>query len=138
MGKKKRPLPKIGNKRVRSPWEFRLFKEIKSFLKRRQTVAYEADTLSYVIEGTYTPDFTVEEAGDKVFFIEAKGHFDYQARRKMEAVKKAHPDKDIRILFQRDNYLRKRGKMKYSDWATKHGFTFAVGENLPKEWFGDE
>lgn len=120
---------------MHSPWEYRLWKELKGFLKKKETAGYETEQLKYIIEGSYTPDFTVERADGSVMFIEAKGYFDYQARRKMEGVKKSNPDADVRILFQQDKPLRKRGKMRYSDWAQKHGFTFAVGEQLPKEWF---
>lgn len=137
MGRRKPTKLKIGNKRVSSEWEHRLFKEIKGFLKRKETVGYESAKLSYQIEGEYIPDFVIERADGSFMYIEAKGHFDYQARRKMAAVKKAHPEKDIRILFQRDNYLRKRGKMKYSTWAQKYGFPCAVGQQIPKEWFTD-
>lgn len=55
----------------------------------------------------------------------------------MIAVKKQHPDKDIRILFYADGKCgpkRKNGSfMRQSDWATKNGFKFAI-RYIPREW----
>jgi hypothetical protein len=56
---------------------------------------YESEKLSYVIEAKYIPDFKVGDV-----YLEAKGYFPSDQRRKMKAVKKANPDLDIRIIFQ--------------------------------------
>jgi hypothetical protein len=44
----------------------------------------------------------------------------------MIAVKKQHPEKDIRLLFYRANKA-------YIKWAEKHGFVYAI-EKIPSEW----
>ena len=56
---------------------------------------YESEKLPYLIEANYIPDFKV---GD--IYLEAKGYFPPEQRRKMKAVKAANPDLDIRIIFQ--------------------------------------
>lgn len=95
---------------------------------------YEPLALPYTIFSDYTPDFKfVTKAGNTVY-VEAKGKLDYAARVKMEAVKRSHPDKDIRMLFIKNNKVYPRSQFRYSDWAEKHGFPWAVG-TIPPEWY---
>ena len=58
----------------------------------------------------------------------------------MIAVKEQHPDIDLRILFYSDGKVgskRKDGSfLKQSDWATKHGFKYAI-RTVPEEWFNE-
>jgi hypothetical protein len=90
---------------------------------------YEKLRLKYTTEHTYKPDFT---AGTVV--IEAKGYFTSEDRSKLLAVKKANPDLDLRLLFQRaSNKLFKESETTYADWADKHGFPWAEGR-VPDEW----
>lgn len=93
---------------------------------------YERERLSYEILSVYTPDFTL---GSGVL-IEAKGYFTAVDRRKMLAVKKAHPQADIRILLQTPT--RKIGKgprsLTYAQWCHKHGFPWAKGPEVPADW----
>lgn len=91
---------------------------------------YEAEKLDYVIHARYTPDFILSNG----VYLECKGFLCPADRRKMIAVKAAHPDKDIRFVFQRDNYLAKGSKTKYSDWATKNGFPFCIFPHIPTDW----
>lgn len=97
---------------------------------------YETENLPYVLSSNYKPDFIVElEDGSKIY-VEAKGHFTSQDRRKMKALKEQHPDKDIRMWFMADNYLNNKTKAtRYSDWAKRNGFKYHVGQTFPKEWF---
>ena len=114
-----------------------LEKRVKDDLEKRKVkFGYEDTILTYTLPETkhkYTPDFTIYSNG-KVLFIESKGYLDSSARRKMVAVKLEHPDKDIRILFQRDQPIRKGAKTTYGQWATKAGFIFAFGDKVPQEW----
>jgi hypothetical protein len=55
----------------------------------------------------------------------------------MRAVKRCHPDLDIRFVFQQNKKCRKGGKMTYTDWAKRYGFPCAVGE-IPKSWFTND
>ena len=111
------------------------------------TFWYEPLRIKYQTEAKYTPDFviykgklkkpkkplTASELKDTIL-IETKGYFKPEDRRKMKYVKRSNPDLDIRMVFQRDNYLTKSKKKKYSDWAEQHGFIYAVG-TIPKDWY---
>lgn len=101
-------------------------KKIFNLLKRRKVkFKYEAEKIPYVIAGHYIPDFVVDTPRGKVY-IETKGYFRPEAKRKMVAVKKLHPELDIRIVF----FSRKKADI---NWATKHGFIWSV-ETVPPEW----
>lgn len=81
----------------------------------------------------YTPDFEVE-GQNGTFYIEAKGYLDGPDRTKLRAVRQQHPGIDIRLVFQRDNVIKgTKNKTRYSAWAAKYGFVFAVGK-VPTEW----
>ncbi len=88
-------------------------------------VAYETVKIPYVIEGNYIPDFILT-SDTKTIYLETKGHFRPEAKRKMVAVKKLHPHLDIRIVF----YSSKRSDIR---WAERHKFPYAIGE-VPQEW----
>jgi len=111
-------------------------KELAALRRRRKIkrYAYEPEKLPYVIHHSYIPDFQVQTNSGDNFFIESKGYFRPGDRQKLLAVRRSNPDVDIRIVFSQDNFLRKGSKTRYSDWAQKHGFLFAVG-GIPKEWF---
>jgi len=96
------------------------------------TYQYEPFTLPFEIveHRTYKPDFVLF---DEVI-IEFKGIFTSDDRKKMLAVRKAHPYYDIRFVFMKDNWLTSSHKRRYSDWAKENGFKYHVGISLPKEW----
>jgi predicted nuclease of restriction endonuclease-like RecB superfamily len=95
-------------------------------LKRAKVgVKYEAEKIPYVIAGHYKPDFIIETPSGKIY-IEAKGYFRPEHKRKMAAVKRQHPEKDIRIVFYRKSKSNER-------WAIKHGFPYSFA-TIPKEW----
>jgi hypothetical protein len=82
----------------------------------------------------YTPDFEVETGSGVKFTIEVKGYLDDEDRSKLRAIRKQYPDLDLRIVFQRDNRIpRTKEKTRYSAWAAKYGFKYAVGK-VPEEW----
>lgn len=94
-----------------------------------------------MIEGEYTPDFTITTKNGKTIYIEAKGNgrqFDQRTRQKMIAVKKQNPHADIRIVFYSDGKIgpkRKDGSFRrQSDWAKAEGFLFSI-RTIPEEWF---
>lgn len=103
---------------------------------------YEEEKLPYTVEGQYIPDFIIKKADGTKLYIETKGNgrsFDHATRRKMIAVKKQNPKLDIRIVFYSDGKIgpkRKDGThLKQSDWATKHGFEYAI-RDIPESWLG--
>lgn len=81
---------------------------------------------------TYTPDFILPNG----IMVEAKGKFLPANRTLMEDVLRCNPDKDIRMLFQRNNYLTKKKKMTYGRWCDVKGIKWAVGR-VPEEWLNE-
>lgn len=104
---------------------------------RSSVLEYEPEKLTYTLTKDYIPDFVITLKNGNKIYVEAKGlgrAFDYDARSKMIAVKEQHPDLDIRIVFMADRSISKGSKMRPSDWATKHGFKFAIND-IPTQWF---
>lgn len=100
---------------------------------------YEGEHLAYVIPASkhrYTPDFTLDHSD---IIIEAKGKFDAASRKKMALVIEQNPDRDIRMLFMRNNKITKTSKTKYSDWCEKRGVRWAVSSTgqVPEEWIAE-
>jgi hypothetical protein len=98
---------------------------------------YEKEKIGYTVPSTnrnYICDFKI---GD--IYIEAKGVFDRETRAKMAFVIEQNPDKDIRLLFMRDNKIAKNSKTKYTDWCRKRGIKAAVSPigEIPEEWILD-
>jgi hypothetical protein len=101
---------------VRSGFERTIAAQLKRYGVKFE---YEPVKLPYVLERTYCPDFRIGN-----MYIEVKGKLDQDTRSKMAAVKKAHPDLDIRFVFMRaDNKLSKGSKTTYGQWAERNGFS---------------
>ena len=109
-------------RKTRNKFEQRLHTQLK---RSGVSFKYEAEHIPYVLSGHYIPDFTIEARSGRIY-IEAKGHFRPEAKRKMVAVKKLHPAMDIRIVFY-------SFKTKDIRWAEKHGFPYAIGK-IPGDW----
>ena len=72
---------------------------------------YESEKLSYTIEHNYTPDFVLPN----YTYLEAKGYWAPEDRRKILAVKKSNPEVDIRMVFQSPyNTISKKSKTTYA------------------------
>jgi len=104
---------------------------------------YEKIKFDYTVAGKYLVDFTIIKKNGKLMHIETKGNglsFDGHTKRKMIAVKKAHPDVDIRIVFYADGKCgpkRKDGThMRQSDWAKKYGFQYSI-KDIPESWYAE-
>ncbi len=104
---------------------------------------YEKTKFDYVVEGKYLVDFSIKKKNGEMMHIETKGNglsFDGHVKRKMIAVKKAHPNLDLRIVFYADGKCgpkRKDGTfMRQSDWAKKYGFQYAI-KDIPDEWYSE-
>jgi predicted nuclease of restriction endonuclease-like RecB superfamily len=113
----------MGIKKLKNNFE----KAIDRQLRRCKDVSfkYESEKIPYILSGHYIPDFVVKTRTGKLF-IECKGYLRPEHKRKMVAVKKQHPELDIRIIFYG---LNKR----YIKWADKTGFRWAI-EKIPQEW----
>jgi hypothetical protein len=77
----------------------------------------------------YTPDFVLPNG----IIVECKGRLTVHDRTKHLRISEQHPHLDIRFVFQYDNPITKGSKTRYTDWATKHGFQWAM-KTIPKEW----
>jgi hypothetical protein len=92
---------------------------------------YEEEQLLFEMPCSYTYDFKLPNG----VIIEAKGYFDADDRRKMREVKRAHPHRDIRLLFMRaaTRISKAPRAMTYGEWATRNGFCWAEGR-VPDTW----
>ena len=79
----------------------------------------------------YTPDFIITRADYSKLYVEAKGRFLSTDRSKMRDVQRAHPDKDIRMLFQKRAKSQMPALIK---WCDKYGFDYAFGTEVPDAW----
>lgn len=95
---------------------------------------YEQHIIPYTKPETkhkYHPDFRLPNG----IFVETKGRFLADDRKKHLLIKQQHPELDIRFLFQNSKTkISKASKTTYADWCIKHGFQFADKE-IPTEWF---
>jgi hypothetical protein len=109
-------------KKTRNKFEAKIEKQLK---RARVVFSYEAKKIPYLLSGHYIPDFCIQTPTG-VLYVETKGYFRPEAKRKMVAVKKLNPHLDIRIVF----YALKK---KDIAWAIRNGFKYSVG-TIPKEW----
>lgn len=97
---------------------------------------YETLRLKYVVPEqvkTYTPDIILPNG----IILELKGEFKSADRTKMKAVKAAHPDLDIRLVFSNANQkITTKSKTTHAAWAEQNGFPFAH-KLPPTEWFNE-
>ncbi len=85
----------------------------------------------HFVTRVYTPDFLVN---NEKTILEPKGRLTAKERRKFEWILKSNPTIDLRLIFQRDNRIRPKSFVYYSDWAKKNNFTYIVGDKLPTNW----
>jgi hypothetical protein len=106
------------------------FEEIKKHIRKenrkaKATFTYESEKIPYVLARHYIPDFVLATPTG-VVYIETKGHLRREDKAKLVAVKKQHPEIDLRILF----YAKKKDQIK---WAERNGFKHAFID-IPQEW----
>lgn len=101
-------------------------KKIYRWLKRRKVIfQYEPEKIAYVLAKHYIPDFVIQTRLGRIY-VEAKGYLRPEDKAKLVAVKRQHPNMDIRLLFYSNNVSNIK-------WANKCGFRYAV-ETIPLEW----
>ena len=89
--------------------------------------SYEVDKFPYVLECNYTPDWKVS---DKLY-VESKGLFSQEDRRKMKKIKDTYPNITFILCFQNsDKKIAKNSKTTYKQWAVKNGFHWCTLNNL--------
>ena len=92
---------------------------------------YENEKLSYTIEHNYTPDFKLPN----YIYLEAKGYWAPEDRRKILNVKKSNPQIDLRMVFQAPyNTISKKSKTTYAKWCEKHDIPWTSYHDIPIEW----
>lgn len=109
-------------KKVRNKFEKKIYQQLK---KAKVKFGYETERITYLLSGYYLPDFVISTGSGRIY-IETKGYLRPEHKRKLAAVKKLHPEIDLRILFYAHN-------KKYIKWAEKNGFRYAV-DTIPKDW----
>ena len=96
-----------------------------------ENVKIEWEDLAY---RTYTPDFILNNG----IIIESKGMFTAADRRKHIAVKKQHPELDLRFVFENSRRkLRKGAKSTYAEWCIKYGFRY-YDRIIPEDWIKEK
>ena len=100
-----------------------------NLLSRGVKFTYETLQVPYILTGTYNPDFILESG----IIIEAKGLLDRESKRKMIAVKKQHPELDIRFIFADGDKKVPGTKQTHGQWASRNGYKWADRE-VPEEW----
>jgi hypothetical protein len=97
-------------------------------------IDYEYEPEALVYYRNYIPDFKVTLGGGRVFYVETKGHLKSSDRTKLLSVRRANPDIDLRIVFQRSTEkLNRNSSTTYGDWATANGFIWA-DKTIPDDW----
>lgn len=107
---------------LKNKFETRIFRQLK---RAKVVFKYEAEKIPYVIASHYCPDFVISCPNGKIY-VECKGYFRPEDKRKLVAVKRNNPNIDLRIVF----YARKE---QYIKWAEKNHIRWAV-ERIPTEW----
>ena len=93
---------------------------------------YESTKVPYIIQHIYTPDFLLPNG----IFLETKGFWEPEDRRKIKNVKEQHPELDLRMVFQNPfNKISKKSKTTYAQWCDKHDIKWTSFQNIPIEWF---
>lgn len=110
---------------------------------------YETEKIPYTLIKEYVADFIIKTPSGKKVYIEVKGQWDTEDRRKHLALKQQHPDIDIRFVFQNANArIGKGSPTRYKDICEGRGrgdfkgvtweYTDAKTKPLiPKDWFYD-
>ena len=92
---------------------------------------YESTKVPYVIQHTYTPDFVLPNG----VYLECKGYWDADDRRKIKAVKTLNPDLDLRMVFQAPyNTISKKSKTTYAQYCERLNIPWTSFHNIPLTW----
>jgi hypothetical protein len=127
---------KFSRKAVAAKYGFRsgLEMDINESLKNQGIDGeYEQHVITYIKPATnhkYHPDFRLPNG----IYVETKGRFLTDDRKKHLLIKEQHPELDIRFLFQNSKTkISKASKTTYADWCEKHGFLYA-DKTIPTDW----
>ena len=94
------------------------------------TYEYESCKVPYTIQHHYHPDFILPNH----VYLETKGYWSPEDRRKIAAVKRDNPELDLRMVFQSPfNKISKKSKTTYAMWCEKHAIPWTSFHNIPLE-----
>jgi len=102
---------------------------IKALDEAGHPYTFEGLRLPYTVVSTYYPDIVLPNG----IIVEIKTYLGPEDEEKMKAVKRCHPDLDIRFVFEKPNKKMPRRQMTHGEWALKYGFLYAGG-TIPEEW----
>jgi hypothetical protein len=112
----------------------------KQLIECEKKYSYESEKISYIQpekSRTYTPDFILNKKDGEKMYIESKGRWVLEDRKKHELIKKQYPTLDIRFVFSNPNAkINKKSKTTYADICNKFGWKFAK-KNIPQEWLDE-
>ena len=92
---------------------------------------YESTKVPYQIQHSYTPDFLLPNG----IYLECKGWWCPEDRRKIKAVKLQHPEIDLRFVFQSPfNKISKKSKTTYAQYCERLNIPWTSYANIPIEW----
>jgi hypothetical protein len=112
------------------------------FAERGLDPRYESVKIKYTrpaSEHSYTPDFPLWWDAEKKegCFIETKGYFEPEDRKKHLWIKAQHPKIEVRFVFSRSAApIRKGSQTTLADWCNQHGFKYA-DKIIPQAWFDE-
>ena len=118
--------------------------------KKKVSFEYEPSDkkIVYIIPESvhkYTPDFVLTTASGKTIYVETKGIWDSDDRKKHLLIRQQHPEKDIRFVFTRSKArIRKGSKTTYGmicDGQGRGDFKGVVWQYadklIPEEWWNE-
>ena len=92
---------------------------------------YESTKIPYVIQHNYTPDFILPNG----VYLECKGYWEPDDRRKIKNVKEQNPELDLRMVFQAPfNTISKKSKTTYAKWCERYDIPWTSFHNIPLDW----
>lgn len=103
--------------------------------------AYEPESWQYTQPEKprkYTVDFRITTRTGRTIYIETKGRWTREDRLKMKLIVEQHPEKDIRMVFQRaSTRIAKNSKTTYAAWCEKNlGIPWA-DKCIPQGWLDE-
>lgn len=107
---------------MKNKFETKIYQQLK---QSKLAFKYEGKKIPYVLARHYIPDFVIDTPTG-CLLLELKGYLRPEHKAKMAAVKKQHPELDIRFIFYAKN-------AKYIKWCEKHSFRYAIS-TIPNEW----
>lgn len=110
-----------------------------------RTFEYESEKIPYTVPSKnckYTPDFIIYTSSGNKIYIETKGIWDADDRKKHLLIREQHPELDIRFVFSNSkSKIRKGSKTTYADICNGLGRSPFKGvtwkysdKNIPLEW----